>query len=628
MSSLALKASIASGGGGANQPLYVDDVFSTYLYTGNGSTQTINNGIDLAGEGGLVWIKNRGPEVRGHNLADTVRGPSQILRTEAAASSQNWTYSINAFNSNGFTVGGGGDVNMGDNTVCSWTFRKAPKFFDVVTYAGQNSRKTISHSLGIAPGMIILKCTSSSEADGWVVYHRSTGTGSVLKLNTTGAISSSAYFVSVTSTDFQLEFQPGTNASGKTYVAYLFAHDPSADGIIQCGSFTTDASGLATVNLGWEPQFVLTKKSSGANNWQMNDTMRGWTVGGTADPLLVPNSSSAENTSAGRGYPTATGFQYTDDASSTYIYMAIRRPNKPPTTGTQVYNAIASTGGSSSTPCFVSGWPVDFAMLKNRAVNSYWAQSSRLQGAVLLDSSSTSAESANSNFTFDYPNGFSKDPTASSNFFGWMFRRAPGFFSSFAYTGTGSNTTQSHDLAVVPDLLIVKSRSGTTDWQVWCNGLAANEKLVLNSTAGKVTDATAWNSTLPTSTNISLGTASATNANAATFIAYAFSNLPGIQKIGTYVGDGTSGRVIDCGFSTGARFVCIKAISTTGSWLVSDTARGITSGNDPYLALNSTAAEVTTEDWLDPSSIGFIVNNVASSNANTNGVTYMYWAIS
>jgi hypothetical protein len=35
---------------------YVEDVFSTYLYTGNGSTQTITNGIDLSGEGGLVWM--------------------------------------------------------------------------------------------------------------------------------------------------------------------------------------------------------------------------------------------------------------------------------------------------------------------------------------------------------------------------------------------------------------------------------------------------------------------------------------------------------------------------------------------------------------------------------------------
>ena len=49
----------AFGGGVAVVPTYIEDVFSTYLYTGNGSTQTITNGIDLAGEGGLVWIKKR-----------------------------------------------------------------------------------------------------------------------------------------------------------------------------------------------------------------------------------------------------------------------------------------------------------------------------------------------------------------------------------------------------------------------------------------------------------------------------------------------------------------------------------------------------------------------------------------
>jgi hypothetical protein len=42
-----------------NQKPLIEDVFSTYLYTGNGSTQTITNGIDLAGEGGLVWSKAR-----------------------------------------------------------------------------------------------------------------------------------------------------------------------------------------------------------------------------------------------------------------------------------------------------------------------------------------------------------------------------------------------------------------------------------------------------------------------------------------------------------------------------------------------------------------------------------------
>ena len=71
----------------------------------------------------------------------------------------------------------------------------------------------------------------------------------------------------------------------------------------------------------------------------------------------------------------------------------------------------------------------------------------------------------------------------------------------------------------------------------------------------------------------------------------------------------------------------IKAASTTGDWLVADSARGIVSGNDPYLELNTTNAEVTGEDWLDTDSSGFVVNEVSGSNANTNGVSYIFLAI-
>ena len=45
--------------GAAGDKIYIDDIFSTFLYKVNGTTtgdtQTINNGIDLAGEGGMVW---------------------------------------------------------------------------------------------------------------------------------------------------------------------------------------------------------------------------------------------------------------------------------------------------------------------------------------------------------------------------------------------------------------------------------------------------------------------------------------------------------------------------------------------------------------------------------------------
>lgn len=403
-------------------------------------------------------------------------------------------------------------------------------------------------------------------------------------------------------------------------------------GIIQCGSFT----GNTTVNIGWEPQWIMIKRTDAAGDWIVIDSMRGCSVGGV-DAVLNPNLANAESVSNDYIDFTATGF-ITKNLTGTYIYTVIRRPNKPPKSGTEVYNAQAFSNNFGTNR--VVGFPVDLVISK---VRSGGAESvsfeDRLRGLAKSDGSGfpkLKSASAGAELTAEisttYEGTDSNSRKDGSYEGGYMvvrsfFRRAPGFFDIVCYTGTGSNRTTPHDLAAVPDLLIVKSRSAATDWQVWCNGLAANEKLVLNSNAGKVTDATAWNGILPTSTNISLGTSSATNANGATFIAYAFSNLPGIQKIGTYVGDGTSGRVIDCGFSTGARFVCIKAISTTGSWLVSDSARGIVSGNDPYLQLNSTEAEVTTEDWLDPSSVGFIVNNVSSSNANASGVTYMYWAI-
>ena len=117
------------------------------------------------------------------------------------------------------------------------------------------------------------------------------------------------------------------------------------------------------------------------------------------------------------------------------------------------------------------------------------------------------------------------------------------------------------------------------------------------------------------------------SSNGDTFVAYLFATLAGIQYINSYVGDGTTGRVINCGFSAGARFICIKATSTTGSWWVWDSARGITSGNDPALQLNSTAAEITSADAIDPSSSGFIVNQEATCSINASGVSYLVWAI-
>ena len=94
--------------------------------------------------------------------------------------------------------------------------------------------------------------------------------------------------------------------------------------------------------------------------------------------------------------------------------------------------------------------------------------------------------------------------------------------------------------------------------------------------------------------------------------------------MGSFTGNGST-RNVDCGFSSGARFVIIKRDS--GPWRGFDTERGIVAGNDPFLLLNNTDAEVSSVDLLDPYSSGFTVNFSSDYGFNTNGDTFYFYAI-
>ena len=105
---------------------YVDDIFSTFLYTGTGSAKTINNGIDLSGEGGMVWSKARN-ETYAHLLQDTVRGTSKVLFSNSTNAEATRSDLITSFNNNGYTAGADafyGSLNHGSGSIHSgWTFR-------------------------------------------------------------------------------------------------------------------------------------------------------------------------------------------------------------------------------------------------------------------------------------------------------------------------------------------------------------------------------------------------------------------------------------------------------------------------------------------------------------------------
>ena len=628
---------------GAAAPLYVDDVFSAYTYTGNGSTQTITNGIDLAGKGGMVWMKHRA-SVQNHQLSDTVNGmtftSAKFLRSNLDSAIANNGADFQRADSNGFTWGvNANDIgfNLSGGSYISWTFRKAPKFFDVVTYTGNGANRTIAHSLGSVPGMIMVKRTDV--AGSWMVYHNSIANTENLVLNTTAAkVTNATAWNSTTATAsvFSLGTHADVNTNAGTYVAYLFAHDTAADGIIQCGSFTTDGSGNATVNLGWEPQYLMYKPAI-AGNWFIADTIRGWINNGAGDgdALLMPNLSNAEST-PNQGNPTSTGISFIGiGANQTYIYLAIRRPNKPPTVGTQVYNAIARTGTGAAATVTGVGFPPDLVMVNSRTgvagASFNW---DRLRGpAPYLDRAGPPAEVSAPTSVLSFNMDGISIGTDTNNiinylndtYINWFFRRAPGVFDSSCDTGTGVAKTESHNLGAVPELMIRKGRSGATQWEVYFAALGNTQKLILNSTAAAATDTTAWNSTTPTASVFTVGTGANVNTSAATYVTYTAASLSGISKIGTYTGNGGT-QTINCGFAAGARFILIKASSTTGAWTVIDSVRGIIAGSDPYLLLNSTAAEVTSEDCVDPDSSGFIVNTTTAA-LNTNAVVYQYWAI-
>lgn len=634
----------AFGGGVAAVPNYIEEVFSTYLWTTSASNQTLTTGIDMT-KGALTWIKSRS-NVFSHVLQTSAGGDFLVSNTTAAAANASFRLSDS---STGFTMGT--DYYTGTpQTAVVWTFRKQPKFFDVVTWTGDGTDgRQIPHSLNAVPGCIIIKNTSNAAS--WQVYHRGNTSpetnwwDNLLVLNATNASASFPNtLLEPTSTNINLEYA-NVNASGQTYVAYLFAHNAGGfgltgtDNVISCGSFTTDGSGAFTVTLGYEPQWVLVKATqTSGNSWILLDNMRGWSQ--SDDNALFPNLSNAESVYQ-RGNPTATGFTASTGfwtANEPHIYIAIRRgPMKVPTSGTSVFIPVAQNTGANAV--VTTGFPVDLSISDYRSGGggAFWID--RLRGSTTtssrsLVSASTGAEYVQTSFGIGLDNNntivdnFNNNVISSGPYAYWNFRRAPNFFDEVCYTGTGSATTQTHNLGVAPEMMITKVRTGssTSNWAVYHKALGATDAVYLDLTNATTSWIAFWNNTAPTASVFSLGGSSYTNNNGGTLVAYLFATCAGVSKVGSYTGTATTLQ-IDCGFTGGARFVLIKRTDSTGDWYVWDSARGIVSGNDPYLLLNSTAAEVTITDYIDTYSAGFELSTTAAATVNVLNGTYIYLAI-
>jgi len=648
-----LEAAAGSAGG---DPLDITDVFSTQLYTGNATARSITTAIDLAGEGGMVWTKSRDNAALDHYLTDSSIGDDYYLssNTSGVAIGSYGTSRLN-FTSTGYDLGVNSGTNSNNDTFASWTFRKAPKFFDVVTYTGDgySSTQNISHNLGSAPGMLVVKKTNGTGS--WFTWHRGYGDNGYTILNQPSAKSTySAEWNDTAPTSTQFSVGVDINTAGATYVAYLFAHNDSGDGefgptgdqdIIKCGSFTDNGSST-TVDLGFEPQWLLVKRTNTTGNWALIDNMRGLSdVDGTRGVLLQPTVSTAEIYSIQPARSSATGFVWKTGQISvsgdSLIYMAIRARDgnvvKEPDAATDCFSVNVSAGAAGT--ALTTGFPTDMQIQSKRSapVSNVLSRNMNLMSVTIASAinsglkqkylkTASSAQAAyseegqlgqlynNTGFSIGSVNG-----GASTAYY--SFKRARGFFDVVAYTGNGTAAqTIGHNLGVAPEMMWVKSRSLANDWVVYHSGVAVDAEtdyLKLNTTSAKADWVGAWNDTAPTSSSFTVG--STPNTNSATYIAYLFATLAGVSKVGSVTHSGTTN--VDCGFSAGARFVLLKRTDATGDWYYWDSVRGIVSGNDPYLLLNSTAAEVTSTDYIDPLSSGFTITSTFTAG------DYIFYAI-
>jgi hypothetical protein len=305
---------------------------------------------------------------------------------------------------------------------------------------------------------------------------------------------------------------------------------------------------------------------------------------------------------------------------------------KVPTDATKVFGLNARTGtGANAT---VTGGQTDDAVLiKNRGSAVASLFSSRLTGTGYLVTSSTAAEVA-AGVTilqaspWDVMDGVKVGTTstitnASANtYINYLFSRAPGFFDEVCCAAPGfAITNEPHNLGVTPELFISKPRTNTGTWYVYGSVVGTTyDYLVLNDTGALQTSgAVQWGAT---STTFSEPSTSSQN----NYVTYLFATCAGVSKVGSYTGNGTT-QTINCGFTGGARFVLIKRTDSTGDWYTYDTARGMTTLTDPYLLLNSTAAETATLGSVTTVSTGFAVNATVLAAINTNAASYIFLAI-
>ena len=415
------------------------------------------------------------------------------------------------------------------------------------------------------------------------------------------------------------------------------------------GSVTTAMDFTRT----WYPMFANWSGSSRAFHFNF----------GQDSSFSDGKSSGSANAADDNGYGD---FYYDVPAGFMALCAAnLATPGADPAADTGPYKYYTNKGytGDGASTLTISGleFQPDFTWIKNRDQTDANCLFDATRGVTeLLISESSGAEATDADtlksWTSDgYTVGADvKVNTSSEKYISWNWLAGGGSGSSntdgsintttttvdadrgvsiSTYTGTGSAATIGHGLGVAPRFIIVKDRGATNDWAVYHAGLATDPEtdyILLNGTAGSADDSTYWNDTAPTTTLFSIGTNADVNTNTNTYIAYAFADIDGFSRFGSFTGNGnTDGTYVTCGFRPSMLVRRRFDANPSGSWLVKDDVRNpFNDGSIEVLNWNQNSAEnaqAESSDGVDFHANGFKLK-ATNNGSNGAGLKYIYMA--
>ena len=644
--------------------------FNTVLYTGNGATQSIT-GVGFKPD--FVWIKPRS-FADNHALSDSTRGVNKSLAPNTTSAEQ--ALGVTSFDADGFSLPNWGNVNQNGATFVAWCWKanggtttagsgtnttsvtnqaNTKAGFSITTFTGSASAAgNFTHGLGEVPDMYIVKTTSFS--DSWFVWHKdlTNTTGYAVRLNTNAAQQNLTGFWNDTApTSTLISLGNGVLVNNATYVAYAFK---SVAGYSSIGSYTGNGSTNGpVVNTGFEPAWLMLKRTDSAGSWAMIDNKR--TPTNPRNKELFANLTDAENTFTAVNFST-NGFQIINTSNTynanggSFIYIAFASDGSAAPTLPDSFNTSLWTGNGSSQSISGLGFSPNWVWGKERSNTSGNEWLDTLRGVYnYITSNSTGAQGTSGQGlqSFD-SDGFSVGNDgawnqSSETYVGWSWKANPlptinttgtiqstvsanqaAGFSIVKYTGDGtSGSTVGHGLGATPEIVIYKRLDAVANWIIKSTLWGVDEYLIFNTDALTSDSGVFWNSTSPTSSVFSLGNSASVNSSSGDYIAYCFASITGFCKIGTYTGNGTTLPVTGLGFSPDC--VLIKPTSLVEVWSIFDSSRGpnrrLTPSGGDVEYVNSGGGYLQSFDGD-----GFTAQAGASGNQNTNnsGATYLYVA--